>query len=62
MNDGRYRWRTSVRKRLPFALTWLSPKGKGDCGDHLWYNEDGLVERCYHCEVGVRPYSPDHFD
>jgi hypothetical protein len=36
-------------------------KGTGDCGSHEWYNADGVVERCYHCEVGVREYSPVHF-
>jgi TPR repeat protein len=59
--SGRYRWRTSFRRRLPSALLWLSPKGKGDCGNHAWYNYDGHVEHCYHCKVGVRAYSSDHF-
>ena len=32
-------------------------KGKNDCGDHEWYNHDGVTARCYHCEVGESPYS-----
>jgi len=39
----------------------IAGKGKGDCGDHSWYNQDGMVERCHHCEVGARPYDPSHF-
>lgn len=61
MSHVRYRWRTSVRRHLPFRLLWLSPKGKGDYGNHFWCNADGQVEHCYHCQVGVRTNSPDHF-
>jgi hypothetical protein len=41
---------------LPFVLVnrGMAAKGRDDCGDHDWYNHDGLTERCYHCEVGVR--------
>jgi hypothetical protein len=51
---GRYRWRTSLRRRLPARLGFLAPKGTRDCGDHDWYNADDNVEHCYHCVVGVR--------
>jgi hypothetical protein len=61
---GRYRWRTSLRRRLPSFLVDRGIAGKGttDCGDHDWYNADGLVEGCYHCTVGRRPYDSAHFD
>ena len=60
---GRFRWRTSVRKHLPWFLVnrGAAGKGAGDCGDHEWYNADGVVEYCYHCSVGQRPYDPAHF-
>jgi hypothetical protein len=38
---------------------WMA-KGSSDCGSHEWYNADGEVELCYHCRVGLRPYSPEH--
>lgn len=50
-SEGRYRFRTHLRRRLPFALLRLSPKGTGDCGNHQWYNADDVVEQCYHCEA-----------
>jgi len=61
---GRYRWRTWLRRRLPWLLVDRGVAGKGttDCGDHEWYNADGVVERCYHCTVGHRPYDPAHFE
>jgi hypothetical protein len=59
---GRYRWRTRVRRVLRLRLGWLSPKGKADCGDHEWYNHDGVTERCYHCSAGKRPYRGYHFN
>ena len=62
MSVGRYRKRTHILQHLPFILLWLSPKGSSDCGGHDWYNEDGQVERCLHCKVGIRAYSPEHFD
>jgi hypothetical protein len=56
---GRYRWRTHLRRKLP---VFLGPdKGQADCGNHEWYNDDGGVEHCYHCHVGERPYSLEHF-
>jgi hypothetical protein len=60
---GRFRWRTRIRRHLPWFLVdrGLSGKGTTDCGDHEWYNADGTVERCYHCAVGQRPYDPTHF-
>jgi hypothetical protein len=36
----------------------VAAKGRGDCGAHEFHNADGKVERCYHCEVGERPYDP----
>lgn len=63
MTRLRYRWRTRLRRRLPWALVelGLARKGRGDGGAHEFYNCDGVVERCYHCEVGVRPYDARHF-
>lgn len=63
MARGRYRWRTAVRRRLPWFLVNLgvSPKGRRDCGAHEFYNADDVIERCYHCAVGERPFDPDHF-
>ncbi len=63
MSRGRYRWRTRIRGHLPWLLIdrgWFA-RGSADCGDHEWYNADGAMEHCYHCSVGVRPYSEDHF-
>lgn len=49
-----YRWRTWLRTSLPHALLWVAGKGK-DCdrvgGWHRWYNVDGKVSACYHCQV-----------
>jgi hypothetical protein len=47
---------------LPFRppLYRLVPKGRRDCGDHAWYNEDDKVEHCLHCRA-ERPFSQDHF-
>jgi hypothetical protein len=53
--SARYGRRTRLRTHLPYALLWLAPKGRKDCGDHEFYNADDVVEECYHCEVGVRP-------
>jgi hypothetical protein len=63
MRRGSYRWRTAVRHRLPGFLVdvGVAAKGRGDCGAHEFYNADGKVERCYHCEVGERPYDSRHF-
>ncbi len=60
---GRFRWRTKLRRNLPWFLVncGVADKGTADCGDHEWYNADGVVERCYHCTVGVRAYDPAHF-
>lgn len=62
-SDGRYRWRTRLRKLLPMRppLYLLVPKGGHDCGDHEWYNSDYVTEECYHCRAGRRPYDPEHF-
>jgi len=46
---------------LHWKLIWLAPKGRNDCGDHHWYNEDDRVEHCMHCKAVVRDYSSDHF-
>lgn len=51
---GKYRWRTSIRTRLPWAFVWMFPKGRHDCGDHDWYRQDDEILRCYHCKVGVK--------
>ncbi len=48
---GKYRWRTRLRTHLPFALLWLSPPGRGDCGNHEWHNVDYVIDRCYHCQA-----------
>jgi hypothetical protein len=51
---GKYRWRTRLRVALPRPFTRLSPKGRGDCGNHDWYKATDEEDCCYHCEVGVR--------
>ncbi|MEW1910074.1 hypothetical protein AB0442_16725 [Kitasatospora sp. NPDC085895] len=58
-STGRYRWRTDARGALPAALMWMFPKGAKDCGDHQWYRKDERTYRCYHCEPGERPSTPD---
>jgi hypothetical protein len=60
---GRFRWRTKIRGNLPWFLVnrGVADKGTTDCGDHEWYNADYVVEHCYHCHVGQRPYDPAHF-
>ena len=60
---GKYRWRTEIRRKLPWFLIDLgiTAKGRRDCGDHEWYREHGDVWRCYHCKpgeyVGEDPYA-----
>ena len=55
---GRYRWRTRLRRHLPWFLVnrGIAGKGRGDCGAHEWYNADGVIARCYHCEAGMRTW------
>jgi hypothetical protein len=55
--QGRYRLRTWLRIHEPGWLydRWPVPKGSEDCGNHQFYNVDDAVERCYHCEAGLRP-------
>jgi hypothetical protein len=55
---GRYRWRTRTRRSLPWFLVdrGLAGKGTGDCGAHEWYDHDGVVAHCYHCEAGERSW------
>lgn len=55
---GRFRWRTRLRRHLPWFLINLGVAGKGgtDCGRHESYNVDGVVQECYHCVVGRRPF------
>ena len=52
---GRYRYRTRLRWMLPYTIARRIPKGAQDCGNHQWYNVDGVIERCSHCRVGERP-------
>jgi len=61
---GLYRWRMCLRRRLPWVLVDGGVAGKGttDCGDHDWYNTDGVVEHSYYCTVSRRPYDSAHFD
>ena len=49
-----------MRRNLPWFLVnrGFSAKGTTDCGEHEWYNANGIAERCYHCTVGQRPYGP----
>ena len=54
-----YRWKTKMRKHLPWFLIDLGIADKGhDCeaagGSHSWYNMDGKRSGCYHCKV-VKP-------
>jgi hypothetical protein len=51
----RYRWRTWIRGHVPWAMVDWFPKGLEDCGQHRWHAWDEDTDRCYHCEVGVRP-------
>lgn len=51
-----YRWRTALRRHLPWFLIDRGVARKGrDCealgGVHSWYNRDGLSSGCYHCTV-----------
>jgi hypothetical protein len=46
---------------MPLYDLGLVGKGRKDCRQHDFYNHDGVTERCYHCEVGTRPYDPQHF-
>ena len=59
LTPGRYRWRTRLRRMLPWALAERVPKGARDCSNHEWYNADGVVDRCYHCDAGQRPHAPE---
>src|ERR1043165_1526582 len=50
------RWRTRLRRNLPWFLINLGIASKGrDCeavgGEHEWYNRDNVTSGCYHCEV-----------
>lgn len=63
MSRPRFRWRTHIRALLPWFLLdrGVAAKSARDCGAHEFYNHDGVVEHCYHCSVGERPYDPAHF-
>ncbi len=37
MSNGKYRYRTLLRERLPEPLAALLRKGRRDCGEHEWY-------------------------
>jgi hypothetical protein len=58
MRDGRYRFRTWLRGRLPGTMAGLMPKGRRDCGAHEWYRADERTWRCYHCQAGVATSAP----
>lgn len=58
MHDGRYRWRTWLRGRLPVSLADRVSKGGRDCGAHEWYRADAGTWRCYHCRPGITHFSP----
>jgi len=56
MGGTPYRWRTWIRKRLPWWLINLGLASKGeDCekagGLHHWYNRDDVSSGCYHCRI-----------
>ncbi len=53
MGNGKYRYRTALRERLPERLAGLISKGRGECGDHEWYKSAEHTWRCYHCEPGL---------
>ena len=51
-----YRWRTRIRRYLPWFLIDIGFANKGqDCekagGVHKWYNIDGKNSGCYHCKI-----------
>lgn len=51
-----FRWRTRIRRHLPWFLIDLGLADKGDdCeargGDHEWYKADDSISACYHCKV-----------
>lgn len=55
-NRQPYRWRTAIRRRLPWLLINLGVAEKGeDCelagGSHEWYNIDRVSSGCYYCDV-----------
>jgi hypothetical protein len=60
---AKYRFRTRLRRILPWRLIWLAPKGAQDCGSHEWYREGDDRWLCYHCVVGKHIGSdPAKFD
>lgn len=51
-----FRWRTRIRRHLPWFLIDLGLAAKGDdCeahgGHHEWYNAGDSVSACYHCKI-----------
>jgi hypothetical protein len=51
-----YRYRTWIRKYLPWLLINIGIANKGkDCeaagGRHEWYNKDNSSSSCYHCLI-----------
>jgi hypothetical protein len=51
-----FRWRTRLRRHLPWFLIDLGLADKGDdCeahgGAHEWYNADDVMSACYHCKI-----------
>jgi hypothetical protein len=51
------RWRTWLRVHTPNFIYYrlgVAVSKARDCGDHEWYNADGVIEHCYHCEAERR--------
>jgi hypothetical protein len=51
---GKYRWRYSLRTLMPWSMVEFFPKGKRDCGNHIFYKDTDEVDRCLYCRVGER--------
>jgi len=60
-SPGKFRFRTWLRMLLPKLVAIRISRGSRDCGNHDWYNADGVTESCYHCSLGHRPYDAQHF-
>jgi len=60
VRGARYRWRTRLRRHLPWSLMWIAHKGRRDCGWHEWYKHDDETWHCYHCVAGVKKVDSDN--